>query len=273
MYSIRNVIPHTLSNIQRLIKYDSFNPKTCIILGSGISLSDKFDMSKQVNINKIKPYPKPEYLNTALNPSIVLGKYKKEDVLIFTGKYFMYEGLTAKEVAFPVYLAHYFGCKNLIITGAAGNLRQSWEVPNIMIIKDHINLLGDNPCLGEPYNKDNRYLDLSNVYDKKWRNKLHKKNKYIKLGIYSAVLGPILETASEYRMLYEMNTSAVGMSIVAEALAGVDCGMKILGIVSLTDDCNFDKLKQTSIEKIIKASNKVAPRISKLIEDALDILQ
>jgi len=271
--NIHTLLSDVLSDIRRAIPYDSFNPKTCIILGSGISLSDEFDMSKQIKVSQIKNYPKPSYPKTALDPSIVFGTYKGQDILIFTGKYFMYEGLTAKEVAFPVYLAHKFGCENLIITGASGNLRQSWHSPDVMVITDHINLLGDNPCVGEPYNEDNRYPDLSKVYNKKWRNKLRKlyKNK-LNVGIYCGMLGPTLETASEYRMLWDMKVSAIGMSVVAEALVGAECGMRTLGIVSLTDDCNFDNLKKMSIATIIKASNKVAPRISKMIEDGLDIL-
>jgi purine-nucleoside phosphorylase len=163
------------------------------------------------------------------------------------------------------------GAGTLVVSNACGGMNPFWKPGDLVLIADHINLLGDNPLIGP--NDDAlgpRFPDMSAVYDEGLRELAREvaaeRRIPLRSGVYVAVQGPNLETRAEYRMLRVMGADVVGMSTVPEVIVAVHSGMRVMGVSIITDQCLPDALEPANIEHIIATAGRAEPRLTALVE-------
>jgi purine-nucleoside phosphorylase len=192
------------------------------------------------------------------------------------GRFHYYEGYTIKQITFPIRVMKFLGCEILLISNACGGLNPDFKPGDIMIMKDHINLLGDNPLIGiNDEDLGPRFPDMSEPYCKeliKLAEKIALEEEIkINKGVYAAMTGPSLETAAEYRFLRIIGADVVGMSTVPENIVAVHMGMKVLGLSVITDECFPDSLKPVNIAKIIETANNAEPNLTRIMKRIVEL--
>lgn len=246
-----------------------FPPDIVITLGTGLSsLGEK--------IEKISVFPYKDIPNFPISTvethkgELIFGFLEKKKVAILQGRFHYYEGYSAKELTFPLRVLTLFKPKIYIVSNAAGGLNLSFKSGDIMLIKDHINLIPDNPLRGINNEKwGPRFPDMSCAYAFELRE-LFKKvaqeyNEEIKEGVYVAVPGPSLETPAETRFLRMIGADAVGMSTVPEVIVAVHAGLKVLGVSIISNVNDPDNFKPIIFSEIVKKAKETEKRLEKLI--------
>ena len=245
-------------------------PKFGVILGTGLGGFTK-RMKNKVEI----PYDEiPGFLPSAVEGhagTLVIGTLKDRNLMVMEGRVHAYEGHSLQDVTFPVRLMKALGAKALIVTAASGGMNPQYARGDIMVLEDHINLMGVNPLVGPNDERlGPRFPDMCETYDRKLIRTVEEValNERIKLqkGVYVAVLGPNLETRAEYRFLMGAGADVVGMSTVPEVIVAVHAGLRVLGLTVVTDMCLPDALKPCSVEEIVAVANRAAPDLEKLIQ-------
>jgi purine-nucleoside phosphorylase len=191
------------------------------------------------------------------------------------GRFHRYEGYTLQQVTFPVRVLRALGAGTLVVSNACGGMHPLWAPGDLMLIADHINLLGDNPLIGP--NDDTlgpRFPDMSEPYDVTLRQHARgvaaANGLPLREGVYVAVTGPCLETRAEYRMLRAMGADVVGMSTVPEVIVAVHGGMRVLGLSIITDQCLPDALVPATLEHIVAVATKAEPHLTALVRGVLE---
>lgn len=204
---------------------------------------------------------------------LVLQKVGDRHVLAMSGRFHLYEGYTPQEVAFPVRLARALGIRKLIITNACGGLDPDFHAGDIMLIEDHINLMGSNPLVGPNHPQGTRFPDMSDPYTFGLRSLAREVagecDVNLRAGVYAGVIGPCLETNAEYRMLRAIGADAVGMSTVPEVIVAVQAQMQVLGLSVVTDLC-VPPVRPTSFDEIIANARLAEPGLKKLIRGCME---
>src|SRR5688572_2117835 len=245
-------------------------PRIGIILGTGLGgLAERMQVETAIPYDELVHFP----LSTVESHSgrLLLGTLGGKPVVAMQGRFHRYEGYTLQQVTFPVRVMRAMGVDTLIVSAACGGMHPFWAPGDLMLIADHINLLGDNPLIGP--NADElgpRFPDMSEPYD----GELQKLAVQVALergitlrrGVYVAVAGPNLETRAEYRMLRTLGADVVGMSTVPEVIVAVHSGMRVLGLSIITDACLPDALEPANIETIIGIARESEPRLTALVE-------
>src|SRR6185369_10025060 len=216
-----------------------FAPEVAVIMGSGLSAVDEIlSGSQRAHYVSIPHFPVPKVAGH--RGQVVFGKARGIPVIVFEGRVHYYEGNTMAEVAFCTRVIARLGAKNLILTNASGAVNTNFARGQLMLISDHINLIGANPLSGP--NEDRwgpRFVDQSQVYDPELRQKLRDAGQYCGLhlveGVYAALGGPTYETPAEVRFLRAIGADCVGMSTVPEAIVARHMGMKVAGISMLAN--------------------------------------
>jgi purine-nucleoside phosphorylase len=214
-------------------------PKIALVLGSGLgAFADEFASAARIPYAKIPYFPESTAIGHA--GQLVIGKVDGVDVMGMQGRVHLYEGYTAKQVAFPVRVFARLGVKAVILTNAAGGINKEFTQGRLVAISDHINLQGDNPLTGANEEKFGpRFPDMTTAYDKKFREAalVHARRLGIELGegVYGALAGPSYETPAEIRFLRTIGADLVGMSTVPEVIAARHNGMRVLGISCVTN--------------------------------------
>ena len=259
---------------QQAIKYirerTKSKPKIGIILGTGLGkLTKNIVIEKSLNYDNIPHFPRAtvEFHKGRL----ILGRLKRKSIVAMQGRFHYYEGYSAKEIALPVLVMKMLGVKTLIVSNACGGLNPDFSAGELMIIKDHINLIPDNPLRGPNDPKlGPRFPDLYNCYDSKLIDLAERVGRAqqltVRRGVYAAVPGPNLETNAEYRYLRIIGADAVGMSTVPEVLMARYLKLKVLGISVITDMGIADSVKPVSLSKIIKAAAKAEPSLTRITQ-------
>jgi purine-nucleoside phosphorylase len=193
------------------------------------------------------------------------------------GRFHRYEGYTLQQVTFPIRVLRALGAETLIVSNACGAMNPLWLAGDLMLIADHINLLGDNPLIGP--NDDRlgpRFPDMSATYDEALRAEARAVAAELRIplreGVYVAVSGPNLETRAEYRFLRGIGADVVGMSTVPEVIVAVHAGMRVLGFSIVTDLCLPDALEPATVERIIGMANRAQPSLTRLVRGVLERL-
>lgn len=206
---------------------------------------------------------------------LLCGTLAGKTVIAMQGRFHRYEGYSLQQVTFPVRVLRALGAPTLVVSNACGGMHPLWEAGDLMLIADHINLLGDNPLLGR--NDDRlgpRFPDMSQPYDPALRElaraEARRQGIMLREGVYVAVTGPNLETRAEYRMLRAMGADVVGMSTVPEVIVAVHGGMRVLGVSIITDMCLPDALEPASLDKIIGVASRAEPHLTSLITGVLE---
>lgn len=244
-------------------------PEVGIILGTGLGgLADEISLEASIPYESLPGFP----LSTVESHAgrLLLGRMGKRPVVAMQGRFHRYEGYGLAEVTFPVRVMRALGAQTLVVSNACGGMNPLWSPGDLVLLSDHINLLGDNPLTGA--NDDRlgpRFPDMSDPYDAELRalTRTLAADLGIRLreGVYVAVPGPNLETRAEYRMLRAMGADVVGMSTVPEVIVASHAGMRTVGISIITDQCLPDALEPADIERIIDTAKRAEPSLTRLI--------
>ncbi len=249
--------------------HTELKPDAAIILGTGLSgLADVIEPEAVVPYEQIPGFPVSTVESHA--GRMIAGRLEGKRVLAMQGRFHRYEGYSLQEVTFPVRVLRDLGADTLIVSNACGGMHPLWRPGELMLIADHINLLGDNPLIGPNVEElGPRFPDMLDAYDPDLRSAA--KREALELGItlhegvYVAVTGPCLETPAEYRMLRTIGADVVGMSTVPEVIVARHAGMRVLGLSIITDACLPDALEPVDIQRIIATANEAEPRLTSLV--------
>ena len=251
-------------------------PEVAIILGTGLGgLAHEIDVVSTVDYSEIPGFP----LSTVESHAgrLLFGALGGRRIVAMQGRFHRYEGYTLQQVTFPVRVLRALGAETLVVSNACGGMNPLWAPGDLMLIADHINLLGDNPLIGA--NDDRlgvRFPDLSEPYDAELRalarDVANSQQTVLREGVYLAVPGPYLETRAEYRMLRALGADVVGMSTVPEVIVALHGGMRVLGISIITDQCLPDALEPANVASIIATAGRAEPRLTALVRGVLERL-
>jgi purine-nucleoside phosphorylase len=251
-------------------------PEVAIILGTGLGgLAAEIDVDVAIHYGELPGFP----LSTVESHAgrLLCGTLGGKTVVAMHGRFHRYEGYSLQQVTFPVAVMRALGARTLIVSNAAGGLNPLWSAGDLMLIADHINLLGDSPLIGP--NDDRlgpRFPDMSSPYAPVLRalasRVAYDRQLMLREGVYVAVAGPNLETRAEYRFLRAIGGDVVGMSTVPEVLVAIHQGMRVLGLSIVTDMCLPDALEPATVEKIIAVANRAEPKLTMLVQGVLAAL-
>lgn len=251
-------------------------PQVGIILGTGLGgLVHDIDIDAEVSYEDIPDFP---FSTVEFHAGkLILGTLAGKNVAAMQGRFHIYEGYTMQQITFPVRVLNRLGAETLIISNACGGLNPEFNRGDIMIMTDHINLLGGNPLIGPNDNAlGPRFPDMSEPYNRELIAAVEriakKENIKVQKGVYAAMTGPSLETAAEYKMLRIIGTDAIGMSTVPEVIVGAHTGMKILGLSVVTDLCIPETLQPVDIDEIIRIAGEAEPKLTLLIKRLIEEL-
>jgi len=248
-----------------------FAPSIGIILGTGLgALVDEIEIDRVIPYEEIPHFPVSTVETHKGN--LVLGHIAGRPVVVMQGRFHYYEGYDLKQVTFPVRVMKRLGAQVLLVSNAAGGMNRNMKRGDLMLITDHINLLGDNPLRG-PNDPElgPRFPDMSSVYDRELRELALQialeKGIYLHQGVYVALSGPNLETPAEYRFLITIGADAVGMSTVPEVIVAKHAGMRVFGISCITDLAIDGVVEPVSFEEIVNAAKEAEPKMTLIIKE------
>ncbi|WP_315114654.1 purine-nucleoside phosphorylase [uncultured Clostridium sp.] len=245
-----------------------------IILGTGLgSLAEEIENKKTMKYEDVPGFPASTVVGHA--GELIIGDLMGKKVLALNGRFHYYEGYCMEDVTFPVRVMNALGIKNMIVSNAAGGMNPSFEPGDLMIITDHINLIGDNPLIGRNYEElGARFPDMSNAYCKDYINLVKEcaRDLHIKVqqGVYVAISGPNYETSAELRMLRLLGGDAVGMSTIPEVIVANHMGIKVLGISCITDMALADNLEPLDHSKVVETANKAKVKFVALVKETIE---
>ena len=247
----------------------NIRPKAGIILGTGLG-----GLARQIQDARTVPYADiPNFASATVKEhagQLVAGTLSGVPVVAMEGRCHLYEGHSLEEVTFPVRVMRALGTTTLIVTNACGGLNPLHDKGDIVVIEDHINLMGVNPLIGPNDERlGPRFPDMHCPYSAGHRKTAEavalKLGITVRRGVYAAMTGPCLETRAEYRMLRVIGADCIGMSTVPEVIVAVHAGLKVLGLSVLTDMCLPDALEPCSLEEIVAVANRTGPHLERLI--------
>ncbi|MBX3421725.1 MAG: purine-nucleoside phosphorylase [Pirellulaceae bacterium] len=249
-------------------------PRAGIILGTGLGpLVQQIQEAVAIEYADIPFFPKSTA--TSHRGRLVCGSLCGLPVMAMEGRFHLYEGYPLKQVTLPVRVMRAMGAELLVVSNAAGGMNPNHRSGDIVVIDDHINLMGDNPLIG--INDDRlgpRFPDMSQPYDQTLIDKAlevaRQQNIVAHRGVFVAVSGPNLETRAEYRFLRAIGADVVGMSTVPEVIVAVHAGMRAVGFSVITDMCLPDALEAADVDKIIATANAAEPKLRALMRGVLE---
>lgn len=248
-------------------------PRFGIILGTGLgSLGEEIEAVCSVPFDEIPGFVKSTAVSHQGN--LIFGQLGGQPVMAMQGRVHYYEGYSMQEITLPVRVMKSMGCHSLLMSNAVGGMNPLMEPGEIVAVRDHINLMGDNPLIG-PNDEElgPRFPDMSQPYDREYidavRDIALESGIPLHQGVYVAVAGPNLETAAEYRFLRRVGADIVGMSLVPENLVAVHAGMRVLALSVITDSCLPDALQPADVAEIIAVANAAEPNLRALLTGLL----
>ncbi|MCD6474913.1 MAG: purine-nucleoside phosphorylase [Anaerolineaceae bacterium] len=251
-------------------------PKIALILGSGLgSLAEMVKNPDVIPYGDIPHFPQSTVQGHS--GQFVIGTLEAKTVMIMQGRVHFYEGYSPNQITFPVRVMKLLGIETLVVTNAAGGINRSFNAGELMLIDDHINFLGmggNHPLCGPNYDQFGpRFLDMSQAYDRKLKQKTREKAKELGIplheGVYCCLSGPTFETPAELRMLQVLGADAVGMSTAPEVIVARHMDMRVLGISSITNIASLDGEHQASHEEVMDYGKQVAIHLKQLLLELL----
>jgi purine-nucleoside phosphorylase len=273
MTELRKQIDEAIAFLRSKTK---MQPGIGIILGTGLGgLAKEITPEVVIEYGDIPHFP----LSTveSHHGKLIFGMLGKKRVVAMQGRFHYYEGYTVKQVTFPVRVMKFLGVQTLLISNAAGGMNSQFSKGSIMIITDHINLLGDNPLIGpNDETLGPRFPDMSEPYSRKLIALAEQIALDLKIrterGVFVAVPGPNFETRAEYRFLRFIGADAVGMSTVPENIVANHMGLSVLGFSIITDECFPDSLQPANVEEIIRVAANTEPRLTAIMKGVIERL-
>jgi purine-nucleoside phosphorylase len=264
------------SAVDAVREVTTLKPTVGIILGTGLGqLAESIEIEATLPYERIPGFP----LSTVESHAgrLLLGRLGRRPVVAMQGRFHRYEGYSLSAVTFPVRVMHGLGAETLIVSNACGGMHPLWAPGDLVLLSDHINLLGDNPLIGSNDERlGPRFPDMSAPYDPELRalarSVARELGIVLREGVYVAVPGPNLETRAEYRMLRGLGADVVGMSTVPEVIVAAHAGMRTIGLSIITDQCLPDALEPADINRIIDTARRAEPSLSRLISAVVERL-
>lgn len=254
-----------------LEKTRNFRPEAGVILGTGLG-----GLVKEILVEFVLPYSDiPHFpLSTVEGHSgkLIFGELGGKKVVTMQGRFHYYEGYSMKEIAFPIRVMKSLGIKFLCVSNACGGMNPEFEVGELMIINDHINLFPDNPLIGQNYEQlGPRFPDMSEVYDKSFiqtaKSIALENNIRVREGVYAGLTGPCFETPAEYRYLRRIGADVVGMSTVPEVIVAKHAGLRVFGISIVTDLGVEGKVEKVTHEEVQRVAAEQEPKMTLLLKE------
>lgn len=247
-------------------------PRTAIILGTGLGqLASEITDTYSFNYADIPNFP----ISTVEGHSgkLIFGKLGGKDILAMQGRFHFYEGYSMKEVTFPIRVMYELGISTLFVSNAAGGMNPDFNIGDLMIIEDHINLFPEHPLRGKNFPTGPRFPDMHEPYSPEIIALADKvaKEKGIKVqhGVYLGTQGPTFETPAEYRMFHILGADAVGMSTVPEVIVARHCGINVFGISIITDMWQEANPVEVSHEEVQIAANAAQPLMTEIMREII----
>lgn len=262
--------------IDYLEKDGHFHPEVGIILGTGLG-----GLVNEIVIHQTIPYQSiPNFPVSTVDGhrgQLIFGTMNGRRIVAMQGRFHYYEGYTMQELTFPVRVMKYLGVKTLILSNASGGVNPDFEVGDIMVIEDHINLMKDNPLIGKNEEEiGTRFPDMGHAYDRELIEltmKIAKKHGIrLQSGVYAAVSGPTFETPAEYKYIHTIGADAVGMSTVPEVIAARHMGLKCFAVSVISDLGVPGKIVEITHQEVIQAASAVEPKMTMIIKELLAVL-
>jgi purine-nucleoside phosphorylase len=266
-----NLIHKTADYIK---KESSFNPEIGIILGTGLGgLVKEINIKKSISYKDIPNFPVSTV--EGHQGKLIFGELGGKNVVAMQGRFHFYEGYSMNEVVFPVRVMKFLGIKKLVVSNASGGVNPNFEIGDIMIINDHINLFPTNPLIGPNINAlGTRFPDMSDAYDptliKKIQSIAKELNIKIVNGVYAGLTGPTLETPAEYSYIRNIGADAVGMSTVPEVIAARHMKIPCFGISVITDLGVPGKIVKVTHQDVQNVASNAEKYLTKLIKKFLE---
>ena len=256
-------------SVAEIRKRSALRPEIAIILGTGLgALADAIEVEVAIPYTEIPNFP----LSTVESHTgrLLLGHLHGRTVVAMQGRFHRYEGYTLQQVVHPVRTMKLLGAGTLIVSNVSGGMNPLWSAGDLVLLDDHINLLGDNPLIGPNLEElGPRFPDMSEPYDRALQALAEKVALELSIplrrGVYVAVTGPCLETRAEYRMLRDLGADLVGMSTVPEVIAARHMGMRVLGFSIITDMCLPDALVPAELETILAHAREAEPKLTAVV--------
>ena len=248
-------------------------PSVGIVLGSGLGgLADKIEAELELNYSDIPNFPISTVEGHA--GKLIFGKLGGKNVVAMQGRFHFYEGYGMNKVVFPIRVMKQLGIKHLLLSNACGGVNETYEIGDLMIINDHINLFGDNPLMGSNIDElGTRFPDMSEAYDKSMIAKAHKiatqNDIKVQEGVYAGVSGPCLETPAEYKYVRVIGADVVGMSTVPEVIAARHMGIPCFACSIISDLGVEGKIVEVTHTDVQEVANNAEPLMTTIFTELI----
>ncbi len=260
-------------SLQAIERHTRLRPEIGIMVGSGLG-----GLAGALKVEAEMPYDAIPHLSQATAPGhegkLVFGTIGRRPVVVLAGRFHYYEGYTMAQVTYPVRLVRALGAETLFLTSIVGSMNPAMPPGSLVLLEDHINLMGANPLIGpndEAFGV--RFPDMSQPYDPELRRLARQAAEEHRLplaeGVYAAVAGPNLETRAEYRLLRQLGADVVGMSMVPETIAARHGGLRVLAVTVVSDACDPDHLKPAAIEELLRIAAAAEPKLTTLLQGVI----
>jgi purine-nucleoside phosphorylase len=261
---------HAASSISA--RLDGRVPDIAIVLGSGLGgLADEIAPVATIPFREIPGFPSATVAGHA--GTLIVGTLEEKLVVALAGRFHMYEGHDVRLAAFPARVVHALGARTLIVSNAAGGLNARWNPGDLMLIRDHINLMFRNPLIGAVEEGDVRFPDMSDPYDPTLvelaRTVAAEQGTTLREGVYAGLLGPAYETLAEVKMLGQLGADAVGMSTVPEVIVARAMGMRVLGVSCITNLAAGLSSTPITHAEVLETTAHAAGRFKRLIRGVI----
>ncbi|HUK82820.1 MAG TPA: purine-nucleoside phosphorylase [Verrucomicrobiae bacterium] len=256
-------------------KLAGFKPEVAIVVGSGLGgVSSGIASPAVVPYTEIPHFPKPTVSGHA--GQMIFGELAGKKLMVLSGRFHFYEGRSLAEITYPIHVVDALGVKILLVTNAAGGINPSFNPGDLMIIEDHINLMGVNPLIGGNGNGGIKFIDMTQAYSTRLREKLEaaaeKLQQPIRRGVYLATIGPSYETPAEIKAFAWIGADAVGMSTVPEVIMARHHNIEVAGLSCITNLAAGITTKKLSHEEVLEVGNGAQTKLAKLLAEFLAML-
>jgi len=266
---VNDLISRLDESVAAVRRRSALEPRVAIVLGTGLgALAEEIDVDAHVPYQDVPGFPVPTVESHA--GRLVLGTLEGTPVVAMQGRFHRYEGYSLREATYPIRVLRRLGADTLVVSNVSGGMNPLWRAGELVLIDDHINMLGDSPLVGPNVEElGPRFPDMSEPYDRELQAlalaAAEEEGLLLHRGVYAAVTGPALETRAEYRMLRDMGADVVGMSTVPEVLVARHMGMRVLGMSIITDECFPDALEPVDVARIIRTAMNSEPMLTRVI--------
>ncbi len=270
MENLNDQINEAVAAIQSAI--GSVQPKVGVVLGSGLgALADRIDDATALPYADLPHFPRSTAEGHAGRLMVGTLRETGKPIVALQGRFHLYEGWSAQQAAFPVWVLKRLGVETLIVSNAAGGLNPHYAVGDVMLIEDHINFMFKNPLVGVNDERlGPRFPDMSAPYDRELmalaERTAWEQSFPCPRGVYVGMLGPTYETRAEYRMARRLGGDAAGMSTVPEVIAAQHTGIRVLGLSTITNACSPDQLSETTHDEVVVAAASAGEKLRAIVE-------